>query len=245
MKTNRTFLLVLLVILCSIHTTAQTYYYYYKGSKIPLTRNESKVVVNVPKGNEEISERICSNIQILVKTEDQMMPGKNYFDMLVISRSEFEKLTSMEFWKEDAKSVILTYYYFTEKNAEALETPFIDVWLKKAEDADLLTPYVEKYKLINYGRYSEYLPLVYVLILTPETEKNSLDIANEMYVSGDFKSAEPTLSSPTIPDEIQVRHITSKTMKESSGIYDLQGRRLNGKPTKGVYIESGRKTVVR
>jgi hypothetical protein len=86
---------------------------------------------------------------------------------------------------------------------------------------------------------------VYVLILTPETEKNSLDIANEMYVSGDFKSAEPTLSSPTIPDEIQVRHITSKTMKESSGIYDLQGRRLNGKPTKGVYIESGRKTVVR
>ena len=31
----------------------------------------------------------------------------------------------------------------------------------------------------------------------------------------------------------------------SINIYDLQGRRINGKPTKGVYIESGRKTVVR
>ena len=31
----------------------------------------------------------------------------------------------------------------------------------------------------------------------------------------------------------------------SINIYDLQGRRLNGKPTKGVYIENGRKTVVR
>ena len=31
----------------------------------------------------------------------------------------------------------------------------------------------------------------------------------------------------------------------STNIYDLQGRRINGKPTKGVYIESGRKAVVR
>ena len=31
----------------------------------------------------------------------------------------------------------------------------------------------------------------------------------------------------------------------SINIYDRQGRRINGKPTKGVYIESGRKAVVR
>jgi len=245
MKTCRTFLLVLLVILCSIHATAQTDYYYYHGSsKMYLTRNENKVVINIPKGHEEISERICANIQILGKTEYQMK-GITYFDMLVISRPEYEKLTSMDFWKEDVKSIILTHYYFTENNAEALETPFIDVALKNVEDADLLTPYVEKYKLRNYGKYSEYLPLVYILILTPETEKNSLDIANEMYESGDFKYAEPMLSSPTIPDGIQVRGITSKTTEESSGIYDLQGRRINGKPSKGVYVENGRKTVVR
>ena len=30
-----------------------------------------------------------------------------------------------------------------------------------------------------------------------------------------------------------------------SGIYDLQGRRLNGKPSKGVYIENGRKVVTK
>ena len=31
----------------------------------------------------------------------------------------------------------------------------------------------------------------------------------------------------------------------SSLLYDLQGRRLNGKPEKGLYIQNGRKQVVR
>jgi len=33
--------------------------------------------------------------------------------------------------------------------------------------------------------------------------------------------------------------------KPSSILYDLQGRRINGKPGKGVYIENGRKVVTK
>ena len=47
---SRKILLMLLVsIICSIHTIAQTDYYYYKGKKIPLTLNENRVIVSISK----------------------------------------------------------------------------------------------------------------------------------------------------------------------------------------------------
>lgn len=36
-----------------------------------------------------------------------------------------------------------------------------------------------------------------------------------------------------------------KSITTSSVIYDLQGRRLNGSPHKGVYIQNGKKHVVK
>jgi len=41
-----------------------------------------------------------------------------------------------------------------------------------------------------------------------------------------------------------VQGITVATPEESSDIYDLQGRRINAKPQKGVYIQNGKKIVL-
>ena len=56
-----------------------------------------------------------------------------------------------------------------------------------------------------------------------------------------------TAEQPFIPDDIKdlptpssLRHALS-----SSAVYDLQGRRLNGVPQRGVYIRDGRKVVVK
>jgi hypothetical protein len=54
-------------------------------------------------------------------------------------------------------------------------------------------------------------------------------------------------------DEILYRHedyVTSvnsvrTSVNPASGIFDLQGRRLTQKPTKGMYIQNGKKVVVR
>ena len=231
---------LLLLIICSLQATAQTdYYYYYGGQKMPLTLNEDKVVVNVPKDCAIISERIRATVQVLATMNGQTK-GLS-FDILTISRSEYEKLSSKDFWMEDVKSVILTSYYFTEEGVEVFTSPFVHVKLKKAEDTDFLTPYVDKNKLRNLGSFSQYLPLWYVLVLTPESEKSPLQCANELQESGFFEYAEPDLVSLTIPDGIHAQGITTTTPEESSRIFDLQGRRLTGKPTKGVYIEDGRK----
>ena len=70
MKPSR-ILLALLLIVCSLHATAQTDYFYYYGSqKIPLYLNEDKVVVSVSKTCNEIIERIHANVQVLVTIND-------------------------------------------------------------------------------------------------------------------------------------------------------------------------------
>lgn len=237
---SRKYLLVLLVFIsCSIYATAQTDYYYYQGTKIPLTLNENKVIISVPKENDETIERIHANVKVLYTIRDKT------FDIIVIYLSDFEKLTSQNFWEEDAKSVILTPIYFTEDNVEVFSTPYLTVRLKKEEDIDLLTSYAETYRLNIVGN-SRYMPLWYTLNITSESEKSPLQCANELYESGDFAESVADLASPGYDYEaVTVRSITTPITEDSSGIYDLQGRVLSGKPVRGIYIKNGKKVVVK
>ena len=166
----------------------QTAYYYYKGGKIPLTQNENKVVVSIPKEYDGVCKRIRANLPVLNTITDQV------FDSFIIPRSDFERLTSQDFWEEDAKSVVLTSSYYTEDKTEVFETPYLNVKLKKEEDASLLASYAERYRLKIDGN-SSYMPLWYILHVTPESEKSPLKCANEIFESGEFASAVPDLSS--------------------------------------------------
>ena len=107
------------------------------------------------------------------------------FDSNIILRSEYEKLTSLDFWAEDSKSVVLTSSYYTENGDEVFATPYLTVRLKKEEDIDLLTSYAERYKL-SIVKNMPTMPLWYILHVTPETEKSPMKCANELYESGDF-----------------------------------------------------------
>ncbi len=169
-------------------TTETDFYYYYNGNKIPLILNENKVVVSIPKDCAETSERIRANVQILTTVRDEI------FDIFVISRSEFEKLTSMDSWEEDAKSVILTSIYFTEENIEVCASPYLNVRLKKEQDIDILNSYAEEYRL-QIIRNVPLLPLWYILSLSLESEKNSVQCANELYETGLFAASVPDLVS--------------------------------------------------
>ena len=165
------------------------YYYYYQGNKIPLTLNENKVVVSVPKESDGISKRIRANVPFLITVKDEV------FDTFIIYRSDFEKLTSQSFWEEDAKSVVLSSSYYTEDNEEVFATPYLNVKLKKKEDAELLERYADKYGLRNLGSFSQNLPLWYVLYITPQSGKSPLECANELFESGRFASSVPDFSS--------------------------------------------------
>lgn len=188
MMNKKCFMMILFVISCSIRAMAQTDYYYYKDKKIPLNQNENKAIVSIPKDSGKTTERILANVKVQNIIKDET------FDIFVISRSDFEKLTLKDSWKEDAKSVIITSSYFTENNNEVYSSPYLYVRLKKEQDVDLLASYAERYKL-KIVRNSPLMPLWYVLALTQESDINVLECANELWESRMFAASEPDLCS--------------------------------------------------
>ena len=243
---GRKVLLMLFVILCSIHAIAQTYYFYDTyGKKTTLTLNESKVVVSIPKEYEEISKRIQANVEVLWNLFNTK------FDIYFIARSDFEKLTTLDFWEEDVKSVIITPSFFVEDDyliergqSEVFLIPNVLVNLKKEENIELLNSYIEKYRL-TISNHSSFFPLMYTLALSLDSEKSSLEIANEMFESGDFAYSYPELArmGTEANDPSIIRSITPATTEGTSEIYDLQGHKLTSKPTKGIYILHGQKKL--
>ena len=235
MKRN---VLLILFLAGLLNAIAQTDYYYYQGNKIPLTRNEDKVCISIYKDATETSERIQSNAPIQVTIEDET------FNIFVLSLSDFEKLSLQDFWKEDSKVVILTSVYLTERNEEVVVTPYLNVRLKEEQDIDLLTSYAEQYRL-KIIRNSPLMPLWYILSVTPESEKGPLECANELYESGDFAASVPDFAS--LLDITTIRDVTVPNTSASTAItlFNLQGQRLTDKPRKGIYIQNGRKFVMK
>lgn len=179
--------MILFVIIGSTHTIAQSDYYYYKGEKIPLTLNDKKVCVSVPKVGKS-SERILANVKVLNKIKDEE------FDIFVILRSEYEKLITLDFWKEDAKYAIITPSYITTEKKEVFLSPYLNVQLKNEQDFNLLLLYAERYGL-RIVKQDALMPLWYILVLTQNCDKNTLECANELFESGDFASSVPDLCS--------------------------------------------------
>ena len=171
---------------------AQTDYYYDDdtGKKTPITLNENKLLVSIPKEYDETIERVRANVQALFWTQDYI------FDFFFITRSDFDKLTSQDFWEEDAKSVIITPGYIKDDDRgdfyrEIFALPYVCITLKKDEDIDLLAPYLEKYRLEISWIGTWMTPIAVHLSLTLDSEKGPLEIANEMFESGDFTSSIP------------------------------------------------------
>ena len=182
---SRICLFMLLFVLCSLHAIAQTDYYYYKGNKIPLTVNENKVCISIPKDCDETCGRIRANVQVLTNIKD------DYFDIFVITQSDYDNLNSLDSWEEDSKSVILTRSYFTESNDELFATPYLNVRLKREEDIDMLNSYGEEYKL-RIVRNSPLMPLWYIIAVTPDSEKSPLNVQMDYMKRGALPHLRPT-----------------------------------------------------
>lgn len=184
-------MMISLIIFCSIHIMAQRDYYYYKGKKIPLFINDDKICVSIPSVSEKTSEILLKNVNVLKKIKDKS------FNIVIIHQSDYENLISLDSWKEQEKSVILTRCYTTTEEKEVFSTPYLNVRLKKEEDFNLLSSYAERYGL-EIVKQDPLMPLWYILVLTHNCDKTILECANELFESGDFESSVPDFCSDDI-----------------------------------------------
>ena len=232
------FFMLLFCISYSIHAIAQTDYYYYQGKKTALTLNSDKVCISIPKESDKTNERIKLNVQVLGTIKDEN------FDILVITRSDFERLTSMELWDEVVNTVILTSGYYTENKEEVIATPYLNARLNKEQDLGVLTSYAENYRLKIIWN-SPLMPLWYVLALTQDSEKSTLECANELYESGHFASSLPDLVSFHSNEMTEVWSTTIATPEKTTETFNLYGRKQTSKAVRGVFIRNGRKVLMK
>ncbi len=209
---------ILLFIFCSTNVMAQADFYYYNGNKIPITLNENKVCISIPKESSTVSDRIRTDVQVLSTISDDL------FDIIIITHSDYENLTNKDYWRDDASFVILSSVYKTESGEEVASTPYLNVKLKNDNDTEILNTYVQNYKLKNIRSSS--LTSWYILAVTSESEKSSLACANELYESGVFASSIPDLASFS-GNMTTVRFVSTPTSAESTEYYDLLGHRID------------------
>ena len=184
-------LILLLLISCSVGAIAQTTYYYYKGNKIPLTIDNNKVCLSIPKNKRDISKELLKDVQVLDTIRDTV------FDISIIQQSDFKRLSATKSWKKEAKSILLSPSYRTNEGREVYLTPYLYVKLKREQDIDILASCAKDYNLRIVKRNS-FLPLWHILSIIQESSQNALNIANELWESGNYAAAAPDLSSENI-----------------------------------------------
>ncbi len=183
--------IISLLVICSIGAFAQTTYYYYKGNKIPLVINNDKVCLSTPKNKRLVCKELLKDVQVQDTIRDTV------FDISIIQQSDLGKISVSKSWKKYSKSVLLSPSYRTKEGREVYLTPYLYVKLKREQDVDLLASYAKNHNLRIVKRNS-FLPLWYILSISPETGKNALDISNELWESGSFAAAAPSLPSRNI-----------------------------------------------
>ncbi|MBW3520035.1 S8 family serine peptidase [Flavobacterium sp. NKUCC04_CG] len=199
MKQKLFFLVVVLFLV--IAAKAQEHFYYYKGEKVFLELDLKRVSMNTnqPTIDYKRDQVTFSNISqdytrnSLVEDSGNMLTSTEtyYYEINLaddLSVSDYLKLV------EDSKrqkSVLNAFVTFktAEGGVLGLSNNFY-VKLKKAEDVELLKKQAASLGLKVLG-YNEYMPLWYVINVSPNSDKNPLELANDFFESELFESAEP------------------------------------------------------
>jgi len=186
-KTNIILFLMPFIMTC-VDGIAQSEYYYYNEHKIPLSINKNKLCVSVLKELKSTSQFISSSITIDDTISDDL------FDIYVVSQSEYEKLYSLNNWKQINNSVQTSPCYTTIDDIEVFLTPYLNIRLNKEQDFELLYSIANNYGL-EIVRQDPLMPLWYILCVTPQSHLNALECANAIMESGYFSASIPDLSS--------------------------------------------------
>lgn len=184
-----TFFISILMAGC-LSSVADNPYYYCQGKKIPLTEANDRMSVaitpssqvSLPSGYSLVREIKDDSFRILVCGNDV----QNDFGSDAASFNARLKAVS--------PTAMVSPCYKNADGDNIAITPYLNVKLKQISDYTLLENAALENNLTIVSQ-DTFLPLWYILSVTPETNGTSLDIANRLYETGLFAESIADFSS--------------------------------------------------
>lgn len=218
------FSFILAALCLSASALAQDSYYYYNGSRMPLNTDTTKMVSITPiSGNVQLSS---SDGFTLVNT----ITGKRSV-MRVYEQDPSTKNKAAV--PVSSPSVSIQPCYQTTGGKELAPNGYINVKLKSPEDYPLLQS-VAKNKNCEIIEQNTFMPLWYNLMVTPGPGRNSVDIANEIYETGQFEASFPSFSF----DALEISY--DPDVYRQWGLYNSQYKGLDISISKAWNYSTGR-----
>lgn len=182
---NRLLLILLAACSCiSIH--AQDSYYYYRGNKVPLEQDASKVV-SISSVSGGVSLAPAGGFALDKTITDENYSIKVYKALPSASASEMPPAMST------SPATGFVPCYKSKDAQELIPNGYINIKLKTASDYRMLETMASQKKCTIIGR-NEFMPLWYCLKTNASPGVNPVNVANEMYETGKFAAAFPSFS---------------------------------------------------
>lgn len=219
----RIIIFMLLLYAIGVASKAQSPYYYYGRDKIFMEADHDKVGVLIPNGKERSVMRLDAIESVILPFETNSISNSRYrisfVDLKDFNKeNKSDKISALK--KAVEKYGALVYpSYKTGGTNEMYMTNYVNVRVKKAEDKILLDSIACVYDLEMVCGY-ELMPMWYTLSVTENTEKSTLDVANEIFETGLFASSYPDF---TIPKGLIKNSITDKFPKVDPYFYEQWG----------------------
>lgn len=182
MKTK--LIITLLASMYAISMTAADNFYYFKGNKMPLNDEPLKAVVNCPKGQ---IPQIPSNTGISISKK--FNDSNTNIILLDLMQPHPLQYIKKQIAQGTAPLNVMPCYKDMSGN-EIVPTGYIYVKLRRSIDFDLLYNAAQTYKC-RIIEQNEFMPLWYTLLVYETSGLNPVDVANDIYESGNFEASTP------------------------------------------------------
>ncbi len=167
-------------------TWAADNFYYYRGDKLPLDVNANRIV-SIAQKSEDATLSPSKGFTLVNTIADQRCLIKVYE---LHSSTTLQKALSSDLLPV---TISLQPCYQTEDGKDIIPDGYINVKLKSASDYAILQSVAQQFNC-EIIEQNPFMPLWYTLKMTAGINRNSIDIANDIYETGKFAAAEPSLS---------------------------------------------------
>lgn len=219
---------VLVGMIISIPMFAQTTYFYSKGQQIPIVLDPTRVSVLTQKTNDvNVIQRAPLNTTIIETCVSDI------FNFRVIENQAYGPGLLNYMQNSVGQNNLVIPCFKTMQGEQLILSERIDVKLKNPSQITVLQNAVNSLKLRMVGQ-DPYMPLWYMVEITPQTGLNTVEVAKLLYENGNFAEAYPNFH------DIKFEISWDENVMEQWGLYNCKNDTIDINASSAWNIATGK-----